>query len=141
MSFILYLGYVIGGFSIGFFVGFANAKAQTSEQRATNTNPKVKEAAMKARAGTTSQQHSVKITGKEGQNPDYAGLQGVTEDDPYQGRTQEFLNLMVVIKLPTDFPTYEKGTGIKYYNQVVDNYFRQHLDLLKEQPKQKLSVH
>jgi len=62
----------------------------------------------------------------------------INENDPYMGRTEEFLHVMVINKLPTDFPKYEKNMGLRYYNNLVDNYFEQHLDLLQERYKQKI---
>lgn len=121
-----------------FLVGFAKMQAQTTPQK--SKNAQIKENALKARAAMPAKK-MVRTAGKGEQDANYAGLPGVTEDDDYQGRTQEFLSVMVVNKLPLDFPKYEKGTGVRYYNNVIDNYFRQHLDLLKEQSKQKLSVH
>jgi hypothetical protein len=62
----------------------------------------------------------------------------VNENDIYMGRTEEFLHVMVVNKLPADFPQYEKSMGLRYYNNLVDNYFEQHLELLQERYKQKI---
>ncbi|MBS1647106.1 MAG: hypothetical protein JST67_07190 [Bacteroidetes bacterium] len=65
--------------------------------------------------------------------PDY-----VNEEDPYMGRSQEFLNIMVLDKLPEDFPKYDKSYGLRYYNELIDVYFRMHPDVLKEKWKQKI---
>lgn len=62
----------------------------------------------------------------------------IDENDPYMGRTEEFLHVMVVDKLPTDFPKYAKSYGLRYYNNLVNNYFEAHLDLLQEKYKQKI---
>lgn len=59
-------------------------------------------------------------------------------NDIYMGRKSEFLNSMIVTELPADFPKYLKEWSVKDYNAVVDAYFLNHLDLLKEKPKQKL---
>jgi hypothetical protein len=59
-------------------------------------------------------------------------------NDKYMGRKEEFLNSMIVKELPADFPVYDKTWGVKEYNAVVDAYFMQHLDLLKERVKQKI---
>lgn len=63
----------------------------------------------------------------------------INEDDPYMGRTEEFLHIMVVDKLPADFPKYDKSMGLRKYNQIVDNYLASHLYLLKDKWKEKLS--
>ena len=119
---------------------FSVAKAQVVEQKQPlpqqqneNVNPKLKERALRAKAA---RRNVLAVQPNQGvQN----NSKGINEDDPYQGRSKEFLDLMVVDKLPADFPIYKKGTGIRYYNDIVEGYFRKHLDLLKEQPKKKLS--
>ena len=62
----------------------------------------------------------------------------INENDQYMGRAEQFLHVMVVDKLPSDFPKYEKAMGLRYYNNLVDNYFLQHVDLLKDKWKQKV---
>ena len=62
-------------------------------------------------------------------------------NDKYMGRKVEFINMMNVSELPTDFPVYEKQWDLKKYNAVVEAYFINHKDLLKEKVKQKLSNH
>lgn len=63
----------------------------------------------------------------------------INEDDPYMGRTEEFLYIMVVDKLPADFPKYDKSMGLRKYNQIVDNYWASHPYLLKDKWKEKVS--
>ena len=60
------------------------------------------------------------------------------ENDMYMGRKNEFLNSMTVKKLPEDFPKYQKEWSLKDYNLVVDAYYMNHMDILKEKPKQKI---
>ena len=62
----------------------------------------------------------------------------INENDTYMGRTEEFLHVMVVDKLPSDFPKYEKSMGLRYYNNLVNNYFEEHVDLLQEKYRQKI---
>jgi hypothetical protein len=62
----------------------------------------------------------------------------INENDPYMGRTEEFLFVMKVDKLPADFPKYDKSYGLRYYNNLIDNFYEQHLDLLKDKYKQKI---
>jgi hypothetical protein len=61
-------------------------------------------------------------------------------NDKYMGRKSEFLNSMIVTELPADFPAYEKQWNLKEYNQVVDAYFSNHRDLLKDKVKEKISL-
>lgn len=136
-------------FLAGMFIGCINVNAQTEEQKKQTApqqtapqqtvNPKLKEKALKAKANRPKARSAQSTQGVE--NKGNINSTGLNEDDPYQGRTVEFLSLMVVDKIPADFPKYQKGTGVKYYNDIVENYFRQHLDLLKDKPKQKLSRH
>ena len=64
----------------------------------------------------------------------------VNENDPYMGRTQEFLDRLTVNQLPSDFPKYEKSYGVSGYNDVVDNYYRSHPAIVKEWVKAKLNI-
>ena len=45
---------------------------------------------------------------------------------------------MVVAEIPNDFPKYEKWMGIKHYNEIIEEYYRKHLDIVKEKVKNKL---
>lgn len=62
-------------------------------------------------------------------------------NDKYMGRKDEFLNSMIVTELPADFPLYEKQWGVKEYNAVVDAYYMNHMDILKDRVKQKMQYH
>ena len=61
------------------------------------------------------------------------------ENDYYQGRKEEFLSQITLKELPLDFPKYEKWMGVKSYNQIIDEYYRKHLDILKPIVKNKLT--
>ena len=63
------------------------------------------------------------------------------ENDPYQGRKDEFLAQITLKELPQDFPKYEKWMGVRHYNQIIDEYYKKHLDILIPLLKQKLSSH
>ena len=58
--------------------------------------------------------------------------------DKYMGRTNEFLNLIILSELPSDFPLYDPRWTLDDYNQVVDAYFIMHKEILKDKPKEKL---
>ena len=60
------------------------------------------------------------------------------ENDQYMGREKEFLEIMVVPTLPSDFPKYNKSLGMAGYNNTIDYYFKQHPELLKDKWKQKI---
>lgn len=59
-------------------------------------------------------------------------------NDPYMGRKAEFLNQMIVTELPADFPKYEQQWDVKDYNAVVDAYYINHPEILKEKFRQKV---
>ena len=61
-------------------------------------------------------------------------------DDKYMGRRDEFLNDITLPELPADFPAYEKQWSLKEYNQVVDAYFLNHKDILKDRVREKLEM-
>lgn len=58
--------------------------------------------------------------------------------DKYMGRKNEFLNLIILTDLPSDFPLYDPRWSLDDYNQVVDAYFIMHKEILKDKPKEKL---
>jgi Zn-dependent metalloprotease len=60
------------------------------------------------------------------------------ENDPYQGRTQEFLSLLTVKELPSDFPKYKKNLGVGGYNALLDEFLATHKDIVIESVKRKL---
>ena len=60
------------------------------------------------------------------------------ENDPYQGRTQEFLSLLTVKELPSDFPKYNKNLGLGGYNALLDEFLATHKDIVIESVKRKL---
>lgn len=62
----------------------------------------------------------------------------IDENDQYQGRQEEFKRLFISETIPSDFPKYSKSYGIKGYNQMIDYYCMQHLNLLKEPVRKKL---
>ena len=59
-------------------------------------------------------------------------------NDKYMGRKSEFLYVLTTTDLPADFPVYDKQWGVKEYNAVVNAYYINHMDILKEAYKQKL---
>lgn len=61
------------------------------------------------------------------------------ENDSYQGRKEEFLSQIILKELPMDFPKYEKWMGVRHYNEVIDDYYKKHLDILNPIVKQKLT--
>jgi len=61
------------------------------------------------------------------------------ENDPYQGRKEEFLSQLIVKELPADFPKYDKSYGVKNYNHIIDDYLSKHLDIVQPYLKTKLS--
>jgi hypothetical protein len=62
----------------------------------------------------------------------------IDENDEYQGRTQEFLSLLIVKELPADFPKYNKSYGIRGYNELLDNFLANHKDIITEIVRKKL---
>lgn len=60
------------------------------------------------------------------------------ENDPYQGRTQEFLSLLTVKELPSDFPKYKKSYGVGGYNALLDDFLATHKNIVTESVKRKL---
>ncbi|MGZ4054802.1 MAG: hypothetical protein ACXVDZ_03280 [Bacteroidia bacterium] len=59
-------------------------------------------------------------------------------NDKYMGRKEEFLFMTTLKELPSDFPLYDKQWGVKEYNGVIEAYFMQHIDILKDNVKPKI---
>lgn len=61
------------------------------------------------------------------------------ENDPYQGRKEEFLSQITLKELPSDFPKYEKWMGVRHYNNIITEYYKKHLDIVTPKVKEKLT--
>lgn len=59
-------------------------------------------------------------------------------NDKYMGRKDEFLFMTTLKELPSDFPVYAKQWGVKEYNGVIESYFMNHIDILKDNVKPKI---
>jgi len=79
---------------------------------------------------------SVVTQSKESQK--LAPVHYINEEDIYQGRQKEILNNLTVKEIPVDFPKYQKGKGIKWYNEQMDNYYRTHPTIVTELVRKKL---
>ena len=60
------------------------------------------------------------------------------ENDPYQGRKDEFLSNLTVKELPADFPKYDKSYGVGGYNTLIDQFYMTHQDILIESVRRKM---
>ena len=115
--------------AVGLFVGFVKANAQTAEQ-------KDKAQMQKAVAEYKANKKTTPIKTKSSAGAPAA----IDENDPYMGRTQEFLSRLTVSELPVDFPKYQKSYRVSGYNDVVDNYYREHPGIVKDWVKQKMGI-
>ena len=107
--------------------------SQTTSAPAAN-NPALKEAALKANQKKFQEkQNSGEST--MAKNTNYVGP--IDENDQYLGKEKEYLNMIILPSLPTDFPKYKKGTTFVEYDNQTEIYFKQHKDILKEAYKAK----
>ncbi len=114
---------------VPFFVGFVGVNAQTVEQNSkANSNSAPTEArANKAKmppAAGSRRKISPSPTNTEKNNGEIKTV--LNENDPYMGRSQEILERLTVKEIPADFPKYQSGYGVKYYNDLLDNYYLTH---------------
>ncbi|HEX7414266.1 MAG TPA: hypothetical protein VF411_09490 [Bacteroidia bacterium] len=121
-----------------FLCGVIEIKAQ--ETPATNNNEHLKQGADKARVQRM-QRDKAKLAATNNKvvavnKPTYKNP--IDENDIYMGRKDEFLGNLTVNELPADFPKYEKSYGLRYYNNLVDNFYLTHKDILKEKVRQKI---
>jgi hypothetical protein len=128
-------------FVFGIFVVFSSeTKAQTAkEEPVSNNNAALKEEALKAQArrNKAKQVQDAKLATAN----KVIVKDNIDENDTYMGRKAEFLGNLTVNELPTDFPKYDKSYGLRYYNNLVDNYYGAHKDILKEKVRQKIEHH
>ena len=123
-------------FSLLMMLSFSKLKAQNlKEGPISNNNPELREQAMKAKARRIEMQKNkpaqLAATKPISKSP-------IDENDIYMGRKAEFLGNMTVTELPADFPKYDKSYGLRYYNNLVDNYYGAHKNILKDNVRQKL---
>ena len=119
---------------VSFFVGFVNAHAQTNDKKKSNEE----KAKMERAAAQYKANHPKEPLRTQKQKVDV--ITGIDTNDPYMGRTNEFLDRLTVSELPKDFPKYKAEYGIAGYNDVVDNYYRTHGSIVKEWVKKKLNI-
>ena len=107
--------------------------SQTTSAPAAN-NPALKEAALKAnKKKFQEKQNSGEST--MAKNTNY--VSPIDENDQYLGKEKEYLNMINLPSLPTDFPKYQKGSTFVEYDSQTEIYFKQHKDILKEAYKAK----
>ncbi len=110
-----------------------NSFSQTNSAPAGN-NPLLKEAALKA--NQKRQQDKSKFSESiVSISPTYVGQ--LNENDKYMGKGQEFLNMIILDSLPSDFPHYQKGFDFVEYDGRVEKYFKEHKHILKDVYKSK----
>ena len=114
-----------------------SVKAQVSSAPAGN-NPALKQAALKSKKHSSNPKDQKSQNNSSSNKPSISNDFQLDENDPYQGRKAEFLNQLIVTEIPADFPKYEKWMGVKHYNQIIDDYYKNHLDILKEKVKNKI---
>jgi hypothetical protein len=83
-------------------------------------------------------QNNKAVSIRSNQSQQLAPVTYINEDDEYQGRQKEILNNLIVDSIPSDFPKYIKGKGVKWYNEEMDYYYRTHPDIVSETVRKKL---
>jgi hypothetical protein len=84
------------------------------------------------------QQQQATVAKESATSPKVRYAAPINEEDIYMGRTNEFKAKFKTSTLPADFPKYDKSYGLRYYNELVDNYCAEHLNLLNDRMRQKL---
>jgi hypothetical protein len=104
---------------------------QTNSAPAAN-NPALKETALKANKKAQERQTAQAIS-----NASSNYINPVDENDQYMGKENEFLNMITLSSLPSDFPKYQKGWTFTEYDNQTEKYFKEHISILKEVYKSK----
>ncbi|MBS1637130.1 MAG: hypothetical protein JST26_14525 [Bacteroidetes bacterium] len=117
---------------VGCIVSFSPMNAQTGGVKAKEQPSNTKEVGRRqfGQATETKQITQVETNGKSFQ---------LDENDPYQGRKEEFLSNLTVKELPADFPKYDKSYGVGGYNTLVDQFYMTHQDILVESVRRKMA--
>ena len=119
---------------VGFYIGCMNVYAQTADQKKANEDKAKMERSVVQYKANQVKKPIVK------QKQTGGSVAGIDTNDPYMGRTSEFLDRLTVSELPNDFPKYKAEYGVHGYNDVVDNYYRTHGSIVKPWVKQKLNI-
>lgn len=132
--------------AILFFFGMGQTLfSQETGNKQTEKNQPVKKVTFVGNSGVKAKVSTSNGAGNSNQAQTGVDTQGksfqLDENDPYQGRKDEFLAQIVLKELPQDFPKYEKWMGVRHYNQIIDEYYKKHLDILIPVLRQKLSGH
>lgn len=126
---------------IGFCGIFTFAKAQTPKEEPLSSakSTTLKEDALKARnrKNELNQANKKQLAAKN----NIIVKNTIDENDIYMGRKAEFLGNLTISELPADFPKYDKSYGLRYYNNLVDNYYGSHKDILKPKVREKIEYH
>lgn len=129
-----------GIFLLSFVFSFFISVSQSSSTPV-NINPKLKEAAVKANQKNQERKKQVITSTSQVKKNKVETIQNrfqLDENDQYQGRKDEFLSQLVIKDIPDDFPKYEKWMGVKHYNEIIEDYYKNHLEIVKEKVKNKL---
>lgn len=112
-----------------------HSKAQTTNSKVTDKDGNVTVGQPAAKINKSGKGQTASAT-----TPSSQSVYFLNEEDQYQGRTNEILNVITVDKIPSDFPKYIKGKGIEWYNDQIDIYYRLHPSILKEHYRKKLGI-
>jgi hypothetical protein len=118
-----------------FFIGVLGMKGQnktpTDGARA-NPSPALKAEAEKNKTQVLSRRTKTNPEATASKSP-------IDANDEYMGRRQEFLGNLTVKEIPGDFPKYKTEYSLSYYNQLVDNYYLTHKDVVQPWVTKKLN--
>lgn len=116
--------------------------SQTLFSQEKNPKQTEKKAMLAEGSGVKAKASTSTGSGNNGATQSQVDTQGksfqLDENDPYQGRKDEFLAQIILKELPKDFPKYEKWMGVRHYNAIIDEYYKKHLDILIPSLRQKL---
>ncbi len=121
-------------YSLALMLGFNYYGFSQTNSAPAGNNPALKEAAMKAHQKIIERKRQSKATSVP-VDTKYVGQ--LDENDKYMGKQQEYLNMITLNEIPSDFPQYQKGWTFVEYDNKVEKYFKDHKDIIKEAYKAK----
>jgi hypothetical protein len=120
-------------------VFFASKSYSQTTSAPAGNNAALKEAALKANQKKQERKNQSTSNATQSSSKQAAANSfQLNEDDQYQGRKDEFLSQLIIKEIPTDFPKYEKWMGVRHYNEIIEEYYKKHLDIVTEIVKSKL---
>ncbi|MCC6182779.1 MAG: hypothetical protein IT237_13210 [Bacteroidia bacterium] len=107
-----------------------STKLYSQEKRITNNNSTLEQVAQKKYAEKKNALKTKQVTSSS--RVGTSNYKAIDENDSYLGKKEEYLRMITLNELPSDFPKYQKGMSFVEYDNLTNQYFKNHISILKE---------